>query len=78
MKKLFRFLKEAKAELKKVSWPSWNEVTQSTTVVFVVVIIFTVFIYLVDKGISSIIEGLLGGSAQSVILFLGKLLAVMV
>lgn len=73
MKKMFQFLKEAKAELKKVSWPSWDDVTRSTTVVFISVIIFTIFIYLTDKAISMLIEGLLSGGAKGTVIFLVRL-----
>ena len=59
MGKLFQFLKEARAELKKVSWPTWDEVTRSTVVVFVTVILFTAFIYGLDTGIGALVNKLL-------------------
>ena len=61
MKKIFQFLKESRAELRKATWPSWEEVSRSTIVVFVTVILFTVFIYLLDKGVGSLFLELLGG-----------------
>jgi len=60
MKKMIAFLKEARAELKKITWPTWDTVSSSTIVVFIAVIIFTLFIYLLDKGIASIVNGVLG------------------
>ena len=59
MNKLFQFLKEARAELRKVSWPTWDEVTASTVVVFVTVILFTAFIYGLDTGIGTLVNKLL-------------------
>lgn len=61
MKKVIQFLKESRSELKKVSWPNWDDVSRSTTIVFAVVILFTIFIYLVDKVISFLMERLLMG-----------------
>ena len=48
MKKIFSFFIEAREELNKVSWPSWDSVSRSTWIVFVGVFIFTLFIYFVD------------------------------
>ncbi|MBU1076165.1 MAG: preprotein translocase subunit SecE [Spirochaetes bacterium] len=56
MKKLLEFIKLSIAELKKVSWPDKEEVKSSTYVVLVTVIIISVFLGLVDKGISEIIK----------------------
>jgi len=53
-------LSEARSELKKVSWPDWEEVNRSTIVVFVAIIIFTLFIYFADKAISLVVEKVLG------------------
>ena len=39
MRKLIQFLKDARAELKKVSWPSRKELTGSTTLVITVSIL---------------------------------------
>ena len=58
--RLFRFLKEVKAELKKVSWPTWDEISRSTIVVFVTLIFFTMFIYYSDYVIKIIVDKVLG------------------
>jgi preprotein translocase subunit SecE len=60
MSKIVRFLKEAQAELKKVTWPTWEEVNRSTIIVFATVILFTLFIYLADKAINFIVQKALG------------------
>ena len=48
MKNMFSFFVEAREELNKVSWPSWETVSRSAGIVFVSVVIFTLFIYFVD------------------------------
>ncbi|MCK5155130.1 MAG: preprotein translocase subunit SecE [Spirochaetales bacterium] len=48
MKKLFRYLKETRLELKKVVWPNRETVVASTKVVLVSTLIFAVVLGLVD------------------------------
>jgi len=48
MKKIFQFFAESYAELKKVVWPSREEVATSTKVVIVSTIIFAIVLGLVD------------------------------
>ena len=47
-KKINNFLKEAIAELKKVIWPTRNDLKNSTIVVISFIIIVSIFIGLVD------------------------------
>ena len=54
--RLKKFLKEVRLELTKVTWPTANELRGSTAVVIVTVLIFTVFIYLIDKGLVLLIH----------------------
>jgi preprotein translocase subunit SecE len=58
--KLIRFLREVRNELKKVSWPSRNEIRESTTVVIVIVLILAVFIGLVDRALSLLVTFIFG------------------
>ncbi|MFA6646813.1 MAG: preprotein translocase subunit SecE [Sphaerochaetaceae bacterium] len=48
MKKLIRYLKESRLELKKVVWPSREEVLTSTKVVLISTAIFALVLGLVD------------------------------
>ncbi len=48
MRKLIRYLKESRLELKKVVWPSREEVLSSTKVVLISTAIFAVVLGLVD------------------------------
>lgn len=58
--KVKQFLSEAKAELKKVTWPTRKQAVASTAVVIVVVAIIAVFLSLVDLGLAKIIKLILG------------------
>ncbi len=58
--KVTGFLSEAKAELKKVTWPTRKQAFASTAVVIVVVIIVAVFLSLVDLGLTKIVKLILG------------------
>jgi preprotein translocase subunit SecE len=54
--KAAQFLREVKIELKKVTWPSKKETMASTAVVIILVVIVSVFLGLVDVGLSSLIR----------------------
>lgn len=56
MGRITSFIKEAKVELKKVSWPSREEVGRSTLIVFITVILFTLFIFFADRGINFLVQ----------------------
>jgi len=56
MKKIIQFFKEAYEELKKVSWPSKDELKESTLVVIITTIIISLFLGVVDKLISEIVK----------------------
>ncbi len=58
--KVTGFLSAAKAELKKVTWPTRKQAFASTAVVIVVVIIVSIFLSLVDFGLAKIIKLILG------------------
>ena len=54
-KKLGNFLKDVKAELKKVTWPSKNEVTSTTVVVIAATIFFGFYLFFMDLIFSWVI-----------------------
>ena len=56
IKKIQQFIDDVKLEMGKVSWPSHNELVSSTTIVVVVSIIFTLFIFFSDLIISNVIQ----------------------
>jgi preprotein translocase subunit SecE len=62
-KRFWNFLKDSKAELKKVTWPSRAEVISTTIVVILSVIFFGFYLFFMDVafgwGITKL-KGLLG------------------
>jgi preprotein translocase subunit SecE len=61
LKKIFSFLKESRAELKKVNWPSKDEVLTSTRVVIISILIIAAAIALVDYVLKTVIFAVIGG-----------------
>lgn len=51
---LGRKFKEVFSELKKVSWPSFKSVVKNTGVVIVVVLVFTVVLFGIDRGLAAL------------------------
>ncbi|MBP2645521.1 MAG: secE [Firmicutes bacterium] len=51
-----RFVREVRAELKKVSWPDKNELSAYTGVVFISVLIIAVLIWVVDTGFNEVLR----------------------
>ncbi|TFB14743.1 preprotein translocase subunit SecE [Filobacillus milosensis] len=53
---MFKFLKDVKREMQKVSWPKSNELTKYTIIVILTVVFVAVFFTVVDLGISFVLE----------------------
>lgn len=54
------FFGDVMSELKKVRWPTRKELTTYTVVVLITVALLTIFFFVVDWGISRLIELILG------------------
>ena len=52
MKQLARFLHEVRLELSRIEWPNTQEFAGSALVALIVVLVFAVFLGIVDKCIS--------------------------
>ncbi|MBW7477464.1 preprotein translocase subunit SecE [Paenibacillus oenotherae] len=52
----FSFLSDSVAELKKVRWPSRKELTSYTLVVLFTIIVVTIYFWVLDIGISELVE----------------------
>ena len=61
MTRLRRFIDEAWSELKKVSWPTREQVRNLTVLVFVVSFVVGVYITVLDLGFSTLVARLVGG-----------------
>jgi preprotein translocase subunit SecE len=54
LKKAVQFLREVKMELKKVTWPTRKQTIGSTAVVILLVMIISLFLGVVDIGLSNL------------------------
>ena len=54
--KIVQFLREVKVELKKVTWPSRKQTIGSTVVVIILVLIVSLFLGVVDIGLSNLVR----------------------
>lgn len=53
-----QFLHDVRAEMKRVSWPGFNEVRNTTIITLVAVIFFAVYLFAIDQGLSRLILAL--------------------
>lgn len=58
--KSVQFLREVRVELKKVTWPSRKQTVGSTAVVLLLVLLVSIFLGIVDFGLSSLIRLVIG------------------
>ena len=54
--KIITYFDETLVELKKVSWPTKEEVKGSTIVVIITSIILSIFVFVVDRGLSTLVR----------------------
>lgn len=54
------FIREVRAEMKKVTWPTRKETLASTIAVFIMVILASAFLFLSDQIIAFLISFILG------------------
>ncbi|OQX85371.1 MAG: preprotein translocase subunit SecE [Candidatus Latescibacteria bacterium 4484_7] len=60
IEKIKKFLSETKIEMKKVTWPTRDELKESTKVVIVATFLVTLFIGAVDQILTLLIKKLIG------------------
>jgi preprotein translocase subunit SecE len=58
--KIKKFLGEIKVEMKKVTWPTREELKESTKLVIIATFVVTLFIGIIDQILTLIIRRLLG------------------
>jgi preprotein translocase subunit SecE len=56
--KIKNYINDVNKEMKKVSWPTREQLRESTVVVLVATLIITAFVYVVDLVMSSLVKGL--------------------
>ena len=60
MQKIIQFIKEAKIELKKVTWPTPKQTLASTSVVIIIVFIVSIYLGIVDFVLAKLVKFVLG------------------
>jgi preprotein translocase subunit SecE len=58
--KIKNFLSETRAEMRKVTWPTRDELIESTKIVIIATFVVTIFIGIIDQILTLIIRRLLG------------------
>jgi preprotein translocase subunit SecE len=61
LEKIKKFLKEVVAELRKVTWPTKDELIGSTIVTIIVSLIVAIFIGIVDRILTLGVRAIFGG-----------------
>ena len=57
--KAVNYLKDVRLEMSKVSWPSRDELIESTVIVMIVSGILALFLFAVDSGLNRIVQFIL-------------------
>ena len=60
VQKIIQFIKEAKVELKKVTWPTPKQTLASTAVVIIIVFIVSIYLGIVDFALAKLVKFILG------------------
>jgi preprotein translocase subunit SecE len=56
--KIINFVNDVIKEMKKVTWPTKEELIESTNVVIVASLLFALFTYLIDIGLVQLLKGI--------------------
>lgn len=56
--KIIDFFEDVVKEMKKVTWPTKEELLNSTNVVIAVCIVMAILAFVIDKGITTIFQGI--------------------
>jgi len=55
-KRIVRFFRDYKSEIKKIVWPGWKDVAKNTFIVLAICAIIGAFVWVVDFGLAKLIE----------------------
>ncbi|MBQ1989446.1 MAG: preprotein translocase subunit SecE [Clostridia bacterium] len=59
-KRIVRFFRDYKSEVKKIVWPGLNEVVKNTAIVLIMCLIIGVLIWVIDFGLAELLDLVLG------------------
>lgn len=57
--KVINYLRDVRQEMSKVSWPTREELVESTTIVLILSGILSVYMFVVDTALSKIVQFIL-------------------
>ncbi|MBT4855703.1 preprotein translocase subunit SecE [bacterium] len=61
MKNIGQYLKSVQTELSKVTWPAYNEFIGSTTIVLILIVLFTIYLGALDFSFQWFAEKIFSG-----------------
>ena len=59
MSRIYKFFDEVRYEMNKVSWPTWDELKNSTYIVINLSLILIIFLFFIDLVLSKILSYIL-------------------
>ena len=62
LERMANYVQETKEELRKCTWPSWDELKGSTVVVMISIILLGAFTVAVDFLLTLLVRGMMGGT----------------
>lgn len=54
--KIRDYVEDLRSEMRRVTWPSWNQVRATTTVVIVAVFLFAAYFWAIDIAITQVVK----------------------
>lgn len=57
--KILNFFRDVVKEMEKVTWPSREELTESTKIVIIVTLVIAMFAWVVDTALSEVLKRIL-------------------
>lgn len=57
---LWILFRDARSEIRKVIWPTRQETIQTTWIVLILIVIFALILWLLDSGLSFLVQGIIG------------------
>lgn len=56
--RIVQFLRDVRAEMRRVSWPTFANVKNTTIITLIAVVFFAVYLWVVDQGMSRLVVGI--------------------
>lgn len=57
---LWILFRDARSEIRRVIWPTRQETIQTTWIVLILIVIFALILWLLDSGLSFLVQGIIG------------------